>query len=235
MKKQKRLPIFNIINYIGKNKKLLFTIQACLLILISGSFGGLLVYTDIYDDVQGGIVEVLCLSCIKLEPITSRDFTFETANEADHPNFVKNTLKNKNFILIQYGTESCPACDDMIQFLIEPYFNISFYSEKTKYHEYEIELENFSFQYIYIYIKDKGTAEEKTSSWEIYDKDNIGGFPMFTFITLEYEHSGKILPYYTTIYGKLNMGDDYSGIYKIFYELLEESQEKYERNIAGYK
>ena len=58
--------------------KKLLAVQISLLIIISVSFTGMLYYTDIYEITQGGIVEVLCLSCIKLYPMTSTEFTFET-------------------------------------------------------------------------------------------------------------------------------------------------------------
>jgi len=65
-------------------KKILI-IQICALILVSGSLSLMLLQTDVYERVQSGIVEVLCLSCLKLEPITDTDFIFETANGKPHP------------------------------------------------------------------------------------------------------------------------------------------------------
>jgi len=210
----------------------LFVIQATAIILIAGSLGGMFVYTDIYEDVQRGIVEVLCLSCIKLQPITSRDFTFETANGANHPSFVTDTLREEGIILIQYGEKACTACIEMIDNIIKPYFNLEF--DKTKSHEFTVDLGNFSFQYIYIYVDDDDTSQELKDSYKIYDKDHIGGFPMFTIITIEYHHGGEIRPFYTSLYGKFEKNNNYPKMYQTFYELLEESNELYERNIIGF-
>ena len=108
------------------NKKILLTVQITTIILFSGVLGGIFYFTDIYDEVKSGIVRVLCLSCIKLQPVTSREFTFETANGNPHPDFVVNTLKNKGPILIQYGEPACAACDRMIDNVMKKYFKIEF-------------------------------------------------------------------------------------------------------------
>ena len=63
-------------------------IQISLLLLISGSLSFMIVETDIYDRVQSGIVEVLCLSCLKLEPKTELDFIFDTSDGQPHPDFI---------------------------------------------------------------------------------------------------------------------------------------------------
>jgi len=214
--------------------KKMLVIQVSMLLLVSGALGGMLYFTDIYDDVQSTIVEILCLSCIKLQPKTSREFTFETANGKPHPDFVVNTLKTKGPILIQYGESGCPACDDMIDNVMIPFFNLEFREEEPKSFKTEVNVGNLSFFYIYIYIDDDNIPTERKESDEIYDKDHIGGFPMFTIITIEYDHGGDIKPYYTSLYGN-NFEDSYKKMYETFIELLEFSNELYDRNIAGYK
>lgn len=211
----------------------LFVIQVTAMILFAGAFGGLVFYDDVYEDVQAGIVEVLCLSCIKLQPKTSKDFTFETANGEEHPNFITDTLKEEGIILIQYGEKACVACDDMIANVIKPYFNLEF--DKTKSNEFTVDLGNFSFKYIYIYVDDEETSQEMKGSYQIYDKDHISGFPMFTIITLEYHHGGDIRPFYTSLYGKFEKNNNYPKMFQTFYDILEESNERYEANIIGYK
>jgi len=214
------------------NKTSFFAIQVCLILVFSGALGGVLFFTDVYDDVESKIVEVLCLSCIKLQPKTSKEFTFQTANKKSHPDFVVNTLKNRGPILIQYGEKACAACDNMIDNVIKPYFDLEF--EKTKSFETELELENMDFMYIYIYIDDDSTDDERIGSFDIYDKDHITGFPMFTIITIEYDHDGVVKPYYTSLYGEFEQNQDYEKMYETFNELLEFSNELYDRNIVGF-
>jgi hypothetical protein len=209
-----------------------FSIQIVILLFFTAGLTGVVVKTNVYDDVKNGIVDVLCLSCIKLQPKTSADFTFQTANNKDHPEFVKEILKTEGPILIQYGESACKGCDLMIENVMEPYFNLTFPEKKPKSFETKIENRNLSFYYIYIFVDDnKNKVREE--SYKIYDKDNIDGFPMFTIITLEYDHSGDIKPYYTTLYG-LFEGENYKKTKETFTMLLSESRQLYDRNIKGY-
>ena len=54
--------------------KKIFSIQIVTLLIFSGGLGGMLFFTDVYDEVYSGIVSVLCLSCLKLEPKTKTYF-----------------------------------------------------------------------------------------------------------------------------------------------------------------
>ena len=218
------------------NKKLAVNIIA--LILVSGSLGGMLLSTDIYDDIKSGIVDVLCLSCIKLDPKTSMDFTFETVDNKEHPDFIKNRLGLQGPILIQYGDDGCAACINMIDNVMSPRLGISFPKDDQGEIDYkqsfekEITIENVSFYYIYINI-DHIRNETKENSWKIYDIEDVGGFPQFTIITIEYHHGGDIKPYYTTINGAF--GNNWDEAKVTFMNLLGEAKELYERNIAGFK
>jgi len=222
------------------NKKTLLAVQISAIILFSSVLGGMFYFTDIYDDVESGIVRVLCLSCIKLQPVTSKEFTFDTANGEPHPDFVTDSLKTKGPVLIQYGYNGCDACHLMIKNVMKDFFNIKFievgeWPDKLfKSFETEVNVGNLSFYYIYINIDDDNTPTSRKDSYPIYDKDHIGGFPMFTIITLEYTHGGDIKPYYASLYGA-NFEDSYKKMYETFIELLEFSSESYDRNIAGFK
>jgi len=68
--------------------KKMLAIQITALLPISGSLGGMLVFTDVYDEVNARIVSVLCLSCIKLEPKLDLDYRYDTVEGKNHPNFV---------------------------------------------------------------------------------------------------------------------------------------------------
>ncbi len=52
----------------------MIVLQISALIIVSGSLGGMLVFTDVYEEVHSGIVSVLCLSCLKLEPKTKTNY-----------------------------------------------------------------------------------------------------------------------------------------------------------------
>lgn len=201
----------------------MFLAQITVFVLISASLGGIFVYTDVYDDTESGVVSVLCLSCIKLEPKTSHDYTFSTA-KGKHPDFV---LENLSYgpVLLHYSKSACDACDEMLP-TFQNYFNLSFDKEDEVFKRFNFY--NTNFTYIYIYIDREDISKKLSESWQIYDKDDITGIPMFVFITREYHHSGEIKPFYTTVYGAFKKTDeerlDYLNI------LIKETIEIYNRN-----
>ena len=217
------------------NKKLAVNIVA--LVLISSSLGGMFIFTDVYSDVKTGIVDVLCLSCIKLDPKTSMDFTFDTVDNKDHPDFVKEKLKEYGPLLIQYGDDGCTACVNMIDNVMVPLLGIDFPVDEngknvyTESFEKEIFYKNISFYYIYINT-DHVDDETKKDSWKIYDIEHVGGFPQFTIITLEYSHGGNVEPYFVTFHGAF--GNNWNKAKQNFVTLLKEGKESYIRNIPGY-
>ena len=204
----------------------MLVLQISALIIISGSLGGMLVYTDVYDEVQSGIVTVLCLSCLKLEPKTKTDFTFETAYGEPHPNFVLENLTN-GVVFLHYSEDACPGCDIMYP-LLQNLFNITFEKEDMVYKI--VEFEDLDIAYFYINIDH--TSEELKNSFPIYDKDHISGLPMFAIITLGYD-KGIIRPYYTTVYGTLGLDKDKDRI-EFLTELIREGIDIYNQNSEGY-
>ena len=206
------------------NKMLVLQISA--LIIISGSLGGMLVFTDVYDEVHSGIVTVLCLSCLKLQPKTKIDFTFETAYGEPHPDFVLENLTN-GILFLHYSEDACPGCDIMYP-VIQNLFNITFEKEDMVYKI--IDFEGLDIAYFYINIDH--TSEEMKNYFPIYDKDHISGLPMFAIITLGYD-KGIIRPYYTTVYGTLGLDNDIDRI-EFLTELIRESIDIYNQNSEGY-
>jgi len=206
------------------NKMLVLQISA--LIIISGSLGGMLVFTDVYDEVHSGIVTVLCLSCLKLQPKTKIDFTFETAYGEPHPDFVLENLTN-GIVFLHYSEDACPGCDIMYP-VIQNLFNITFEKEDMVYKI--IDFEGLDIAYFYINIDH--TSEEMKNYFPIYDKDHISGLPMFAIITLGYD-KGIIRPYYTTVYGTLGLDNDIDRI-EFLTELIRESIDIYNQNSEGY-
>ena len=51
-------------------------IRLCSIFIVCLGLLGMFVFSDVYDDTKANIVDVLCLSCLKLQPKTSSDFIF---------------------------------------------------------------------------------------------------------------------------------------------------------------
>ena len=206
--------------------KKMIVFQICALILVSGSLSLMIIQTDVYERVQSGIVEVLCLSCLKLEPKTQSDFIFETTNGKPHPDFVIENL-TKGVIFLHFSEDACPGCDIMYP-IIKDLFKIEFGKEDMVY-----TITNFEGNVIpYYYANLDHTNELMRNTFSIYDKDNIKGLPMFSIITLGYD-KGIIKPYYTTLYGSLNLDND-SDRLNYLIELLQQSIEIYAQNLEGF-
>lgn len=199
-------------------------ISAAVLILLSGC--GLILSTSVYDDVYDSIVQVLCLSCLKLEPKTEASYTFETANGLEHLNFVLNNLSD-GVVFLHFSEDACQGCDIMYP-IIKELFSIEFEKDEMTY--FQIPYENSTVNYYYSNI-DHAT-EERIDAFFIYDKDHIGGLPMFTIITLGYD-SGIIKPYYTSIYGTLNLETDEERL-DFLHNIMRESIEIWNENHAAY-
>jgi hypothetical protein len=206
-------------------KKMLL-IQIVIFLLISSSLGLMITHTDVYERVQSGIVEVLCLSCLKLEPTTDVDFIFETANEEPHPDFIIENL-TKGVVFLHYSEDACAGCDIMYP-IIKDLFNIEFGKEDMVYNITTFE----DIKIPYYYINIDHTNKLMRNSFFIYDKDNIKGLPMFTIVTLGYD-KGIIKPYYTTLYGTLNLDDD-DDRFNFLSELLQQSIDIYSQNSEGF-
>ncbi|RLF41976.1 MAG: hypothetical protein DRN12_01735 [Thermoplasmata archaeon] len=197
------------------------------IIIVSASLVGMWLETEVYQEVKNGIVEVLCLSCLKLDPYTKSEFTFQTANGEKHPDFVLNNLST-GIIFLHFSEDACPGCDIMHP-IVEEIFNISFGKEEMVYKE--IEYENTTIHYYYTNI-DHSTPGR--NQWlKIYDKDHVGGLPMFTIITLGY-NNGLIQPYYTTLYGTLSLDNDKARS-DFLKEVIHEGIELYNENLPGFK
>jgi hypothetical protein len=167
-------------------------LQMTALFLISGLLIGVIVAVKAYEETKARIVDVLCLSCIKLEPKTIQEFSFRTANKAPHPSFVTENL-TKGIVFLHYSEDVCAGCEIMFP-IIKQLFNIKFekqdmFSETIVYNQTNIR---------YIYVNLDHTIDMLEESYPVYDKDDIGGLPMFTIVTLGYDH-GVVRPYYTTM------------------------------------
>jgi|GEM_PF-430810 len=219
----------NLLSLRGVKVKKILVFQISALLVSSGLFLGMLAFTDVYGEVQNTIVETLCLSCIKLKSKTSVSFTFETANGAAHPDFIMKNL-TRGPVFLYYGEKACPACDVMYP-VVKQFLHVEFQKDKSYYNL--TSFENQTVVYIYIYLDDSGTPKEWIDSFKIYDKDHINGLPMFTIVTLEYEHGGNVRPYYATLSGAF-LDTDEERI-NFLTKLMQESFSMYNRNKIAYQ
>jgi hypothetical protein len=203
-----------------------FIFQITALFIVAGLFLGTLFAANVYEETKARIVEVLCLSCIKLEPKTIQEFTFNTVNNASHPYFVTENL-TKGPVFLHYSENVCAGCEIMFP-IVKQLFNVEF--EKQDRFSATVTFENQNITYIYINLDN--TTDVLENSFPVYDKDDIGGLPMFTIVTLGYDH-GIVRLYYTTLYGTLNVPTDADRT-SVLREILTESIEMYQQNKAGY-
>jgi hypothetical protein len=157
-------------------------------------------YAGAYDEVHTGIVNVLCLSCIKLQPITEVAFTFDTYEHRPHPKFIQENL-TAGVVFLAYREDVCAACDDM-EPLLQQIFQVSFEKEDTVVSTSEFNNVTVTFFHINL----DHARQELINAYPIYDQLDLGAVPMFTVITYGYDR-GFIKPYYATVYGKLDEED----------------------------
>ncbi len=201
-------------------------LQIIAALTVSGLLAFVFVGTNSFEETKARIVEVLCLSCIKLEPKTIQEFTFITQDNAPHPYYVTENL-TKGPIFLHYSEDVCEGCVVMFP-IVKQLFNIEFgkqdmFSKTVQYDKANI---------TYIYVNLDHTIDVLENSFPLYDKDDVGGLPMFTVVTLGYDH-GTVKPYYTTLYGTLNVQTNTERT-ALLQEVLAESIEMFEQNKAGY-
>ena len=209
----------------------IFALQVCALVVVSGALGGMFAFTPVYDEVRSGIVLVLCLSCLKLEPKSIADFTFVTADNQPHPGFVLENLSH-GVVFLHYSGDSCAGCDVMYP-VIKDLFSIDF-GKQDMFHT-RVAFGNATVGYVYVNIAH--TTDELRDSHPIYNKDHISGFPipMFTIVTLGYDN-GAVKPKYPTLYGWLTTYGCNTDAQRLVFlqQLIRESIEMYNQNEAGY-
>jgi len=210
------------------------------IVVFSSMLGGMIVFTDSYDDVLKGIVKVTCLSCIKLQPKTVVEFKFDTYNDAHHPDFILEDLK-EGPIFIAYRTTVCEYCDVM-EPIVEDIFNIDSLSEdettgvrllnQTDYAKYTLEYNGTSF--VFYHINSTTSPDYLANTQLVYMNDIFrDATPMFTTITVRY-HRGVVTPYYSTVYGVLEK-DTYNERKAVLTGILDDAIDLYKENIVGYE
>jgi hypothetical protein len=191
----------------------LFAIQVSLIIIFSGSFLGMIGFSDIYNDIKTTIVDQTCFSCIKMDPISKFEFAFETVDGKPHPGFI---LENLTIgpIFLSFRADICTACDIMDP-VIKELFGVEFGKKELFY-----EVINYSGADVpFVHININPPYETETESFYVYDRDRRAGVPMFVIVTLG-DNNGTVQPYYITSYSTLGLQND------------EDRKEYFERSIS---
>ena len=186
-------------------------LQIIIIFIFVISFFDILFTTDIYNEVQQKIVEELCLSCIKLKPNTIKEYRFETANGAPHPDFILENL-SKGPIILDYRITFCPGCIDLENNVFSKVFNITFPNPLEDDEDTEIpdllylekQFRDTNITFIHFNTDDNNSLDVPpdgvyAKSRNVYDIVGDEGNPMVVFITYGYNH-GFIEPCYSTIY-----------------------------------
>ena len=204
----------------------LLTLQIVLILVIWGAAGGVVYYLDTYEKVESNIVSVTCLSCIKLDVKTRLNFTFETVNNLPHPDFILENL-TKGSIFLEIREDVCAACDEMAP-VVKEIFSLEFEKEETFFTTVVLDGANVTFMHINL----NHASEELAEAFEVYDRDRVGGVPMFTVISLGYDR-GFIRPYYTTAYGTLEL-DTFEERKDLLLGIISNGIDLYQENHLGY-
>jgi len=189
-----------------------------MILIFAGGFTFLMVGTDVYENVQQSIVSTVCLSCIKMYPVPTFEFVFETKNGQDHPNFVIDNL-SKGPIFLAYRKDVCDGCEIMDP-LVEEVFNVDFGLDD--YEDY-IDFEGTTIYFRHINV-DRTHGEFK-DSFDIYGG---AGVPMFVALTLG-ENNGNVEPYHRLEYGTLGLDEDFARI-EFLKSMMREAINHYEEN-----
>lgn len=201
--------------------------QITIFILITSGLSGMLIATDVYEEVQHGIVEVLCLSCLKLDPKTTREFTFDTVNNEPHPEYVLDNLSS-GIVFLHYSEDACPGCDIMFP-VVQNLLNIQFgkkdvFSTQIEYHDHKI---------TYYYTNIDYATSSRVEPFETYDVQDVNGLPMFTIVTLGY-YSGIIKPKFVTLYGTLGVDTDEQRTH-LLEDIIDDAFTLWDENNPGYE
>lgn len=209
-----------------QKKKTQLFVQITLFILITGSLSGMLIGTEVYSDVRNGIVEVLCLSCLKLDPKTTTGFTFDTVQDAAHPSYILENLSS-GIVFLHFSEDACPGCDIMYP-VVKNLLGIDFGKEDlvSKHVTYK------SANMTYFYTNIDHAPLFRSEAFFIYDIRSIRGLPMFTIVTLGYD-KGIIRPILTSLYGTLGE-DTFEKQSQVLADVLDDAMTLWDENIPGY-
>jgi len=202
-------------------------IPAIIIFAISvASLSYIMVATHVYGDVKEKMVSVPCLSCIKMDPKTTLNFRFETANGENFPVFILENL-SRGPIFLHFRVDICTACDEMDQ-VIGEIFDLDDMDEP-----FIVKSKNFSGVKITLIHVNLDHADEIFKEiYKTFDISGQGVVPMYTIITIGYDR-GVVKPCYATGYGFLGKSGP-AEAKKVLICLIEDAVELYRMNIKGY-
>ncbi|MEM0466601.1 MAG: hypothetical protein QXL17_02480 [Candidatus Thermoplasmatota archaeon] len=206
--------------------KKILVVQITALVVVSALFVGMLFATPVYSEVYEGIVQVLCLSCLKLQPKTTVNFSFNTVDSMSHPDFVVQNL-SQGVVFLHYSGDSCLGCDIMYP-VIKELFSVEFGKQDM----FSTTVRLFDTNITFIYINIHHTTERLRASQRIYDTQDVQGIPMFTVVTLGYDH-GDVKPFFATLYGTLGKGTNEERR-MLLSDVVRDAVELYHQNRVGF-
>lgn len=131
------------------------------------------------------ISSAICLACLGLNPVSELDFTFDTANGADHPSWVLEPLRERPVFIEYTQSVGCASCDVMKPVI-------------------EDLMDEYSDRVDFIIIDQM--VDERVDTFGIYDVLERRGFPTFIIVTLSHE-GGDVRPYFGQATGIVPGGD----------------------------
>lgn len=171
-----------------------------------------------------------CIKTIWDEQTSKYGFSFNTANYDNHPDFVIENLKEG--IVFLHFSQDVNVASDIMDDLIWNFFNIEIsplwinhsgiYSDVNRVVIYE------EMNFYYYYINLDHTTSEISKTYDIYDKEDINGIPMFTIITLGF-YKTEIKPYYFSMYGTFSFDNNQDRI-EYLQDVIGESIKLYKEN-----
>ena len=149
------------------------------------------------------LMEAPCLGCLGLYPDVELDFTFDTVDELEHPDYVLDALKDKGPVFIEFtqNDENCPPCKRMRPYVenLEKEYKDDIYFVIININEHEMST----------YFQDEHEVKASHAdedSYHVYDLENIAGgriaTPTFIIVTINQDENGEVRPSFTVGYGE---------------------------------
>ncbi len=209
--------------------KKMFALQLAVILVFSGGFLGMLAATDVYEEIHDNIVNVLCLSCLKLNSKTELSYTNQTATGGDYPVFLTENL-SKGPILLHYSQDVCHGCEIMLP-VLQNITNLDYAKKDT----IATEISFDGGVYTYYYINNDHAPELLKDTYEVFDVAGIGARPMFVLLT--YDCQGvdcQTEIVYSSQIGVLG-GDSYQEQYAYVETMMEEALDMWESHHEDYQ